>query len=164
MTEFPPNATPQPYHFPMRNRIVSGLADALLIVEAGKKSGTLTTLEHALDQGKRVYIIPNDIFSFSSLGSNEMIKSLQGAMVTSPKDILEDFGINPDKQKQSLQFNFDEMLVINKLKEGQMHFNQLMEQTGLDIGQLQFILSNLEIMGVLTKQIGNFYKLAMEVF
>lgn len=163
ITEFCPDATPQPYHFPMRNRIVSGLSDGILIVEAGQKSGTHTTLNHALDQGKNVYIIPNDIFSFSSSGSNEMIKSLQGSMVTSPKDILDDFGLNPDKPKQNLQFDFNETCIINVLKQGQMHFSELLAQTGLDITELNFKLSTLEINGVVSKSAGNFYRLTMEV-
>ncbi|MBR2029518.1 MAG: DNA-processing protein DprA [Clostridia bacterium] len=163
ITEFYPDQKPQPYHFPMRNRIVSGLSDGLLIVEAGQKSGTHTTLNHALDQGKNVYIIPNDIFSFSSSGSNEMIKSLQGSMVTSPKDILDDFGLNPDKPKQTLQFDFNETQIINVLKEGQKHFSELLSQTGLGITELNFKLSTLEINGVVTKSAGNFYRLTMEV-
>ena len=163
ITEFCPDATPQPYHFPMRNRIVSGLSDGVLIVEAGQKSGTHTTLNHALDQGKNIYIIPNDIFSFSSCGSNEMIKSLQGSMVTSPKDILDDFGLNPDKPKQTMQFDFNETCIINVLKQGQKHFSELLAQTGLDITELNFKLSTLEINGVIAKSAGNFFRLTMEV-
>lgn len=164
ITEFCPDATPQPYHFPMRNRIVSGLSDGILIVEAGQKSGTHTTLNHALDQGKNVYIIPNDIFSFSSSGSNEMIKALQGSMVTSPKDILEDFGLSEDKPKQTMQFDFEETCIINVLKEGQAHFNELLAKTGLGMTELNFKLSTLEINGVIAKSAGNFYRLTMEVF
>lgn len=162
ITEFPPDATPQPYHFPMRNRVVSGLADGVLIVEAGRKSGTHTTLNHALDQGKKIYIVPNDIFSFSSVGSNEMLKSLQGALTTSPKDILDDFGLGGLPTEETLQLDFSEQAVADKLKDGQQHFNALLDKCGMSVGELQFILSNLEIKGVVVRTAGNFYKLTME--
>lgn len=163
LTEFEPDAKPQQYHFPMRNRVISGLADGLLIVEAGRKSGTQTTLNHALDQGKKIYIVPNDIFSFSSMGSNDMLKALQGAMVTSPQDILDDFGIGANEKENAVQLDFNEQLVVDKLKDGQLHFNELKDQTGLSIGELQFVLSNLEIRGIILRQAGNYCKLAMEV-
>lgn len=162
MTEFAPDTKPQPYHFPMRNRIVSGLADGLLIVEAGRKSGTYTTLNHALEQGKKIYVVPNDIFSFSSVGSNDMLKSLQGAMVTAPQDIFDDFGISEIKKEETLQLDFGEQNIVDKLKNGQMHFNDLLEKTSLSVGELQYILSNLEIRGIISKIAGNFYKLTME--
>ncbi len=162
MTEFAPDIKPQPYHFPMRNRIVSGLSDGLLIVEAGRKSGTYTTLNHALEQGKKIYVVPNDIFSFASFGSNDMLKSLQGAMVTEPKDILDDFGISDVKETVSVQLDFDEQNVVDKLKGGQMHFNDLLSKTALPVGELQYILSNLEIRGIISKIAGNYYKLTME--
>ncbi len=165
VTEFAPDISPQPYHFPMRNRIITGLCDALLIAEAGKKSGTQTTLEHALNQGKRIYIVPNDIFSFNSSGSNEMLKTLQGALTTTPKDILEDFGISQNvvDVNKNIQLNIDEAVVVKFLKNQTAHFNTLLENTGFSVGELQYILSALEIKGIVIRQGGNFYKLTMEV-
>lgn len=76
--------------FPERNRIVSGISDGILVVEAKKKSGALITVDFALEQGKNVYSIPGNVSSIYSEGTNELIK--QGAkVVTSKYDILEDF-------------------------------------------------------------------------
>ena len=90
ISEYPPHAKPQKSHFPFRNRIVSGLSQGVVVVEAKKRSGTLITCDYALDQGKNIYAIPNDLYSESSLGCLELIK--QGAKcITSVADILEDF-------------------------------------------------------------------------
>lgn len=82
----PPNAE----NFPQRNRIISALSDGVLVIEAKKKSGTMITTDYALEQGKELYVIPGNITSSTSEGTNNLIK--EGAkMVTSINDILEDF-------------------------------------------------------------------------
>lgn len=86
ISEYPLGTKPLKQHFPARNRIISGLSDGVLVVEARKRSGTLITVEHALEQGKDVYAIPGSIYSSYSEGTNELIK--QGAI---PVTCIEDF-------------------------------------------------------------------------
>lgn len=87
ITEYQLGSRPEKYHFPERNRIISGLSDGVLVVEAKKKSGTMITVDYALDQGREVYAIPGNISSDSSYGTNELIK--EGAIpVTNVNDIL----------------------------------------------------------------------------
>jgi DNA processing protein len=87
ISEFPLGTPPYKENFPQRNRIVSGLCDKLVVVEAKKKSGTLITVDFALEQGKDVYVIPGNIDSLNSEGTNELIK--QGAiMLTSYKELI----------------------------------------------------------------------------
>ena len=88
ITEYPLGSKPERNHFPIRNRIISGLSDGVLVVEAKKKSGTLITVEYALEQGKDVYAIPGNITSENSMGTNELIK--EGAI---PVTKIEDFAI-----------------------------------------------------------------------
>lgn len=74
ITEFPPYMGPKKWHFPLRNRIISGLSKALVVTEAAERSGTLITTEHALEHGKDVFVVPGPIDSSQSIGTNKLIK------------------------------------------------------------------------------------------
>ena len=90
ISEFPLGTNPSRESFPKRNRIISALSDGVLVIEAKKRSGTMITVDYALEQGKNVYAIPGNIDSPNSVGTNELIK--QGAiMVTNYKEILRDY-------------------------------------------------------------------------
>ncbi len=87
MSEYPLGAKPERIHFPERNRIISGISDGILVIEAKEKSGTLITVDFALEQGKDVYAVPGNINSNNSVGTNELIK--QGAkMVTNYEEVI----------------------------------------------------------------------------
>lgn len=77
VTEYPPYITPKKWNFPMRNRIISGLSQGVVITEAKEKSGTVSTMEHALENGKEIFAIPGSIFSPLSAGPHHLI--LEGA-------------------------------------------------------------------------------------
>lgn len=88
ISEYPLDTKPEKQHFPARNRIISGLSDGVLVIEARKNSGTNITVDFALEQGKDVFVIPGNIYSKTSDGTNFLIK--EGAIpVTSYKDILD---------------------------------------------------------------------------
>ena len=90
LSEYPPGMPPEPKLFPPRNRIISGLSDLVLVIEARKKSGTLITVDMALEQGREVYALPGRVSDKLSDGCNRLIR--QGAGVaTCPEDILEFF-------------------------------------------------------------------------
>lgn len=90
ITEYPLGSKPNKYHFPIRNRIISGLSDGVLVIEAKEKSGTLITVDYALDQGKNVYALPGNVNSPNSVSTNNLIK--EGAIpVTNVEDILINF-------------------------------------------------------------------------
>lgn len=90
ISEYDIGTKPSKYTFPERNRIISGLSSGVLVVEAKQKSGTLITVDYALEQGKNIYAVPGDINRTNTIGTNELIK--QGAkMVTTINDIIEDF-------------------------------------------------------------------------
>lgn len=87
ITEYPCGTKPEKMNFPARNRIISGLCKGIIVVEAKEKSGTLITVDFALEQGRDVYVVPGNINSINSVGTNELIK--QGAkIVTSYLDIV----------------------------------------------------------------------------
>lgn len=73
LTEYPPYVRPERWTFPMRNRIISGLSDAVIVTEAARKSGTMSTIEHALENGKSIYAVPGAVTSILSEGPNKLI-------------------------------------------------------------------------------------------
>jgi DNA processing protein len=102
ISEYPPGTPPERFHFPARNRIVSGLSVGVLVIEADKKSGSLITAKHALEQGKDVFAVPGNIDVPTSVGTNSLIQS--GAkLVTCGSDILDEYtglGLFPDVEQR----------------------------------------------------------------
>lgn len=90
VSEYIMRTEPQKMHFPARNRLISGLSDGVIVIEAKEKSGTLITVDFALEQGKNVFVVPGNINSPYSKGTNDLMK--QGAKpITCLKDILEEY-------------------------------------------------------------------------
>jgi len=92
VSELPPGVTPQNYFFPIRNRIISGLALGVVVVEAAEKSGSLHTVNFATDQGRQVMAVPGSVFSEVSRGTNRLIRD-GAAMVTTAEYVLEELGL-----------------------------------------------------------------------
>jgi DNA processing protein len=86
VSEFPPGEKARPHHFPRRNRILAALADTVVVVEAGERSGALITVDHALDLGREVYAVPGSLDSLQSRGSNRLLTDGAGA-ATSVEDL-----------------------------------------------------------------------------
>lgn len=100
ISEYPPDTPPLARNFPMRNRIISGLSDAVLVIEARKKSGSLITAQTGLDQGKDIYAVPGRITDSLSEGCNQLIAS--GAFVLlSAENLLENMGISYKKKDRA---------------------------------------------------------------
>ena len=93
MSEYPPGTLPQARLFPPRNRIISGLSDLILVVEAREKSGTLITVDMALEQGREVFAIPGRVTDALSSGCNTLIRQGAGVAI-SPSALLEELGQN----------------------------------------------------------------------
>lgn len=160
VSEYGLDETPMPFHFPHRNRIVSGLSRGLLVCQAPQKSGTLSTVDLALDQGRDIFVVPGEIYDKGFSGSNNLIKSMQGVCVTTPRDIEEYYGFNTAKiTQQNVQLNFDEQKLIDALSLGAKSFDQLIVETQITPAELNFLLANLELRSIIARLSGNLYRL-----
>lgn len=148
ITEYPAGSPGFRSNFIARNRLVSGLADVLLITEAALKSGSLHTARFALEQGKTVMAVPGNITSPSSEGCNNLIKS--GAVpVTSVDDVFFALGISPASQraKQDFQGSETEQTVYQLIRQGIGDQDDLAAASRLSGSQLASALTMLEISG-----------------
>lgn len=151
-SEYGPGVSPRAGNFPMRNRIISGISDGILVVEARKRSGSLITADYGLEQGKNVYAVPGRLSDELSEGCNHLIS--QGAMLAeTPEDILKDLEFlgkiiqknlvkkRPDKK---IPLETREKIVYANLSLEPKHVNQISMETGLTFQELMGSLLFLE--------------------
>lgn len=141
------------WSFLERNRLVSGLADAVIITEAAERSGTLNTAAHALAQGRDVFVVPGNITSPLSAGCNALLK--QGALVvTEAADVLSVIAprhaaTNPDQASLPLTDNPAEQAILDLLSNGVRDGEQLQQQSGLSPADFATALTMLEMNGLI---------------
>ena len=121
----------------------------------------MITANLAIDQGKELFVVPGSIFSEASSGTNDMIKKFQDkVIVTNINDVLERFNMpGRDIAPTSLQLDFVQVAIIKELQLGDMHFEEILQKTKLDVSSLMSCLTGLEVMGVIRKLPGNFYQI-----
>lgn len=156
ISEYPPGTEARDFYFLARNRIVSGLADAVVVTEAAVRSGTLSTVAHALDQGREVFVVPGNITSPLSAGCNSLLK--QGAQpVTCSEDILEIIAPDLLKPQQILPLGNSpaESNIINLIQSGLRDGDEIMESSGMSASEFSQTLTMLEIGGSIRALGGN---------
>lgn len=148
ISEYAAGTTPFKWNFVERNRIVSGLADILVVTEAAAKSGTLHTADFALDQGREVFAVPGNITSPTSEGTNSLIK-VGAQPLTSTQDILVHLGITG--QKRSIPTSSDpvEQAILSTLLEGITDASMVQIRANAPIQRFNQALTMLEIKGVI---------------
>lgn len=161
ISEYSPGSKPLQWHFPQRNRIISGLADIIAVIEAREKSGSLITVEWALEQGKDIFAVPGRVDDVLSTGCNRLLKVGAGVL-TSGKDILEELEItgNSKFKKASLKENLlekDFSLVYSELSLNPISITELMEKTGMEYERISEILLQLQLQGFVEQAIDNYY-------
>ena len=167
LSEYPMDAAPQTYHFPHRNRVISGLCHAIVFVEGKVKSGGMITVSTALQQGRDVFAVPGCVGQEVSEGPHAIIR--EGArLVTSAADVLLDLGLEPKAdltaERRDLPpegENPTQQAILKALLTEPMGMDGLCAQTGLDAGTLMAELSIMEIMGQVRHDSGNIFAIAI---
>lgn len=152
ISEYEPGTKGRAYYFPARNRIISGLADLVLVVEAKEKSGSLITAACALEQGKMVYAIPGAVNDALSRGCHKLIYDGAG-IAYSPEILLDEWGLSVKKktnlsEKSKLGLATDLDLVYSCLDLRPKNLDDLVEKTGYPSAKVSDSLVRLELMGL----------------
>lgn len=161
ISEYPPHTQPLAMFFPQRNRIISGLSDAVIIVEAKEKSGSLITADFALEQGKEIYAVPGRIDDTLSQGTNQLIRQGAGIFL-SIEDFQKEMNIFIDsmktsKEKQKIVLAKLERLVYHCLGLNPKNLEELILDTGLSFAELIENLESLREKGCILEVYKNYF-------
>ena len=155
LSEYEDGTRAQRYTFPVRNRIISAISDAIVIVEAGSRSGSLITAECAQEQGKEVYSIPGNITSPGSLGTNKLIRD--GAVpLINFDELFEDLGLSKTNKKINQIFlSKTESRVLEVVKSGsELSIEQIRHIIDIDLAEINAIITILEMKGLIFCEMG----------
>ena len=155
LSEFEPDFRATLWSFPKRNRIEAGLCDAVLIIEAGERSGTLITARLALDYNRDVLVVPNSVFSEHAKGSNNLMR--RGATpITSSDDLLQELGFDTSVQGPTLHrkdLSPNEQKVLDLLSEP-ISRDELIRELNMNMSEVNVLLSAMEIKGLIKESLG----------
>lgn len=179
ISEYPLGSEPLAYHFPQRNRIISGLSKGVLVCEAGDKSGAVITAKQALEQNRDVFAVPGSIFSKQSIGTNDLIQ--EGAkLVASVDDIIKEFNFlmkvnlkkvatnNPnysflddklvDKNGEIVDLSEEGYKILKGLSVGVTHLDDLVMDIEIELEKILAELMIFEMKGLVMQLPGQFFR------
>lgn len=166
LTEFPLHTTPEKENFPKRNRIIAGLSDATIVVEATAKGGALITAEIANSYNRDVYAFPGRANDVSSQGCNFLIKTNRAGLISNANDLLYYLGWDDkkkEKQQEQLQMplglSAEEQKIVEILRSADARVDELAIRSAIPQSQLAMHLLNLEMQGILVSLPGKIYQL-----
>lgn len=164
ISEFSLHTKPQSWHFPLRNRVISGLSSGTVVVEAEVSSGSLITADQALEQGREVFAVPGPVTSPLSAGCHNLIK--QGArLVTVLDDIIEELGLEHLNQQiagsgSTIPVTSEEQKVLEVIAaHGSPDIETIVQRVGIPVHQISVLLTKLEVAGIVLAGNGQVYTL-----
>jgi DNA processing protein len=150
ISEFPLGSGADAFHFPRRNRLISGLSKGVLVIEGKEKSGSLITAYSALEQGKEVFSVPGSIFSAFSGGPNRLIQKGEAKLVMSASDVLEEYNITQNQHTSLAEFVFENALeksVWSTLSDEPISFDEIVKKSGISSAEVSATLMMLVLRG-----------------
>lgn len=158
ISEYPEGSPPLPHHFVARNRLIAGLSDILIVVEAKERSGTFITVDRALEQGKQVFVVPGRITDPLSRGCNRLL--MEGAsLCLSKEDILSCFSIEAGKDNEKKpNLKGEEKRIYNALNLEGKHIDALYKELGIPLQSLYSVLVKMEIEGYCESFSSSYYR------
>lgn len=162
VSEFPLSTPPERWNFPLRNRIISGLALGVVVVEASSRSGALITASMALEQGRSVFAVPGYAGAVTSRGTHHLIK--EGAkLIEGAEDILEEILPQYEGGKEkapSGDLTREERKVLEVLEVGPMQIDEIARKVEMEVQKLASLLLEMELKGLVTQMPGKVFALA----
>lgn len=156
LSEFPIGTPPISYNFPIRNRIISGLSRAIIIVEGTNKSGSMITAKYGLEQGKDILAVPGSIFSSMSEGPNSLIKD--GALVLDSMEELNSyFNFSKIGEKNESIVDGIKERILKFLKDGPMHIDEIIRHIDVDTSDIYRLLFEMQFDNKIISFSGNYY-------
>lgn len=159
LSEYPPGTGPERNHFPARNRVISGISRAVVVVQAGSRSGALITADFALEQGREVYAVPGNVSDAPHEGCHMLIK--QGAgLVEGPEDILDYLQIDGLFQPpgRTVELDSDSVELFERIQHQPVSLDQLVSETPFDTGRCSELLMDLDSRGLVNRLPGQQYQ------
>ena len=156
MSEYAPGTDPRPHHFPLRNRLISGLSSGVLVIEAAARSGSLITARWAADQGREVFAVPGRVDHPMSRGAHKLLRE-GAALVEEPGEVLSElFGGRYTHDEEPLIRGDD---VLTELTRGERTADELSAATGIEVRALLARLVEGELAGLVARGPGGLYRL-----
>jgi DNA processing protein len=147
LSEYEPGVEPAPWRFPARNRIIAGLCEAVVVVEARERSGALITADFALEEGREVFAVPGEITAGLSIGTNELLK-LGATPVTSAQDVLDALGIERREAVEAVEVSPVAARILELVRDSPCGADELTADGMNAAGAISAALTELELAGL----------------
>lgn len=159
LSEYSLGTEPFSYNFPMRNRIIVGISQGVVVVESKDRGGSLITAELALEEGRGVFAVPGEIFSPASEGCNKLIKECSAKLITSIDDIFEEFNWKRKKVEEKNKLNLTECEEsIYNILVREKSLDEIIQESSMKAGEILSILMDLEVKKIIVSVAGGKYR------